>query len=115
MMEYLIKWVADGIEISAVLVIAGGILYHAWRCLFQQEGQDKKAFVRVFREQIGRTMLLGLELLIAADIIRTVILEATLQNIMALGLLVLVRTFLSWSLELEIEGRWPWQSREEGK
>ncbi len=54
-------------------------------------------------------MLLGLDLLIAADIIRTVTLEPTLENVAALGLLVVVRTFLSWALVLEADGRWPWQ------
>jgi hypothetical protein len=54
-------------------------------------------------------LLLGLEVLVAADIIRTVVLEPTLRNVLVLGLLVLIRTFLSWSLVLEIEERWPWQ------
>ena len=55
-------------------------------------------------------MLLGLEILIAADIVKTVAVKPTIENMGALGLLVLVRTLLSWTLELEIEGRWPWQS-----
>jgi uncharacterized membrane protein len=54
-------------------------------------------------------LLIGLDLLIAADIINTVVLEATLENVVVLGLLVLIRTFLSWSLVLELDGRWPWQ------
>ena len=58
-------------------------------------------------------MLLGLEILVAADIIRTVVLEPTLSNVVVLGLLVLIRTFLSWALVLEIEERWPWQPRRE--
>lgn len=57
--------------------------------------------------------MLGLEVLIAADIVRTVALEATLESIGFLGLLVLIRTFLSWSLAVEIQGRWPWQSKPE--
>ncbi len=63
-----------------------------------------------FKIDIGRAMLLGLEVLIAADIVKTVALEPTAENLIALGLLILVRTFLSWTLALEIEGRWPWQS-----
>jgi uncharacterized membrane protein len=59
--------------------------------------------------------LLGLEILVAADIIRTVALEATLQSVVVLGLLVLVRTFLSWALVVEIEGRWPWQPEREAE
>ncbi|MCK7473752.1 MAG: DUF1622 domain-containing protein [Rhodopseudomonas palustris] len=54
-----------------------------------------------------------MELLVAADIIRTVVLEATVQNIATLGLLVLVRTFLGWTLTVEVEGRWPWQRKQE--
>ena len=57
----------------------------------------------------GFALLLGLEILVAADIVRTVALDSTLQAIAVLGLLVLIRTFLSWALVVEIEGRWPWQ------
>jgi uncharacterized membrane protein len=62
---------------------------------------------------LGRSLLLGLEILVAADIVRTVALEATLQSVVVLGLLVLIRTFLSWALVVEIEGRWPWQAQAE--
>jgi uncharacterized membrane protein len=61
------------------------------------------------RRQIGRGLLLGLDVLIAADVIRTVTLEPTLENVTALGVLVVVRTFLAWFLVVELEGRWPWQ------
>jgi uncharacterized membrane protein len=60
---------------------------------------------------LGRSLLLGLEFLVAADVVRTVALEPTLSNVAVLGLLVLVRTFLSWTLTVEIEGRWPWQAQ----
>jgi hypothetical protein len=62
---------------------------------------------------MGRSLLLGLEFLVAGDVVRTVALEPTLVNVGVLGLLVLIRTFLSWSLAVEIEGRWPWQPRTE--
>ena len=58
-------------------------------------------------------MLLGLELLVAADVVRTVAIEPTLSNVAVLGLLVAVRTILSWSLAVEMEGSWPWQGRRE--
>ena len=67
-----------------------------------------------FKKEISRGLLIGLDLLIAADIIRTVTLEPTLENVAALGLLVVVRTFLAWTLQLEAEGRWPWQSDPNG-
>jgi uncharacterized membrane protein len=66
----------------------------------------------LYRVSLGRAILLGLEFLIAADIIRTVAIEPTWENVGVLGLVVLVRTFLSISLEVELEGRWPWQRGE---
>ena len=62
-----------------------------------------------YRQDIGRAILLGLEFLIAGDIIRTVVVAPTIQNVLVLGLIVLIRTFLSLSLQLEIEGRLPWR------
>jgi uncharacterized membrane protein len=59
---------------------------------------------------LGRSIILGLEFLIAGDIIRTVVVASTLENIAALGLIILIRTFLSVALHLEVEGRWPWQT-----
>ena len=61
-----------------------------------------------FRATFGRAVLLGLEILVAADLIRTIAVEPTLKNLAILALLVVIRTFLSWALEVEIEGRWPW-------
>lgn len=63
----------------------------------------------VMRSTFGRSVLLGLEILVAADLIRTIAVEPTLDNLYVLGLLVVIRTFLSWSLDVELEGRWPWQ------
>jgi uncharacterized membrane protein len=63
------------------------------------------AIKRIF----GRSVLMGLEILVAADIIRTVAVDPTLDNLYVLGLLVLIRTFLSWSLDVELEGMWPWR------
>lgn len=65
-----------------------------------------------FRQQLGRAILLGLELLVAADIIRTVAVTPTLESVVVLAGIVLVRTFLSFSLEVELNGRWPWQRSE---
>lgn len=61
------------------------------------------------RYGLARAILLGLEFLVAADIIRSVALDPTFESVGVLGLIVLVRTFLSWSLEMEITGEWPWQ------
>jgi uncharacterized membrane protein len=71
-------------------------------------GEDR---VAAFRRVLGRAILAGLELLVAADIIRTVAIDPTLEKVLVLGLIVLIRTFLSFSLEVEIDGRWPWQKK----
>jgi uncharacterized membrane protein len=72
-------------------------------------GQGVEEAYRIVRTVFGRSILLGLEFLVAADIIRTVAVQPSLQNVAVLGLIVLIRTFLSFSLEVEIDGRWPWQ------
>jgi uncharacterized membrane protein len=108
-----IEWAALGIEILGAVVIFAGVLRVAItrgtvRFLMKI---DVPGAYDSYKHQIGRSLLLGLEFLVAADVIRTVALEPTLNNVAVLGLLVLVRTFLSWSLTVEIEGRWPWQPR----
>ena len=62
-----------------------------------------------YRKNLGKTLILSLEFLVAADIIRTVAMDQTFGNVAILGILVLIRTFLSWSLAVEIEGRLPWK------
>ncbi len=69
---------------------------------------------RSYRQALGRSILLGLELLVAADIVRTVAAEPTFESVGVLGLIVVIRTFLSFTLDVEITGRWPWQERESG-
>lgn len=97
--------VIDGVGVAAIAlgaVFAAGVA--AGRLLNRTPGT-----YRLFRRQLGRAILLGLELLVAADIIRTVAITPTTESILVLAGIVLIRTFLSWSLELEITGRWPWQ------
>jgi uncharacterized membrane protein len=71
------------------------------------------AAYRTYRRQLGRSIILGLEFLIAGDIIRTVVVADTLQNVAVLGLIILIRSFLSVTLHLEVEGRWPWQTEKQ--
>jgi uncharacterized membrane protein len=66
---------------------------------------------KAFRYRLGRAIILGLELLVAADILRTISTRPTMAGVAVLGGIVLIRTFLSFSLEVELEGRWPWQAR----
>ena len=70
---------------------------------------------RVFRQTLGRAILLGLELLVAADILRTVTEIPSLEHVLILAIIVLIRTFLSFTLEVELEGRWPWQAHQASK
>ena len=117
--ERILVWIdaaAVTIEILAVVIIILAIFFSVGRYLFtaalHPEVEDR---YRQLRLRLGRSLLLGLEILVAADIVRTVALEATLESMLALALLVLIRTFLSWSLEVEIEGRWPWQPKQKGE
>ena len=75
----------------------------------QRQAAGRDGVLPAFRRTLGRSVLTGLELLVAADIIRTVAVEPTLDSVLVLGLIVIIRTFLSFSLEVEIDGRWPWQ------
>ena len=104
LMEY-VGLAVDGI---GVLVVVGGALVATWRALWQRHERGGDAY-RLYRQDLGRAILLGLEFLVAGDIIRTVVVSPTLDNVATLGLIVLIRTFLSMALELELEGRWPWQ------
>jgi uncharacterized membrane protein len=109
----IIEWAALGIEVLAVAVIAIAVVVVAVtggpiRYLFDI---SKQGAYENYKHQLGKALLLGLELLVAADVVRTVALEPTLNNVAVLALLVVVRTFLSWSLVVEIEGRWPWRGR----
>ncbi len=100
------------VDIGGVIVIAVGILISlgAFVIALVQRSLFPDAY-QTLRHSLGRAILLGLELLVAADIVRTVAVEPTLTSVAVLALIVLVRTFLSFSLEVELEGRWPWQRR----
>ena len=108
-----VEYAATGMELLAVavIVIATVVATVAYLLKVAARQADRSTY-NDYRHKIGRALLLGLEILVAADIIRTVVLEPTLINVLVLGLLVLIRTFLSWSLVLEIEERWPWQASE---
>jgi uncharacterized membrane protein len=97
-------------ELSGVAIIVGGFLIAAWRAVRAAIiGKDGQLGYGEMKSVFGRTVLLGLEVLVAADIIRTVAVDPTLNNMLVLGMLVLIRTFLSWSLEVELEGMLPWR------
>ena len=103
--------VGKTVEGTGVAVIVIGIALTAvrhWRGFRRDDGHHG---FRQVRQAVARSILLGLELLIAGDIIRTVAVEPTFESLGVLAIIVLIRTFISVELELEIDGRWPWQGR----
>ena len=100
--------VGEIIDILGVAAIVVGVLYALGDAAVRRIRRTGPVYAR-FRRVLGRGILIGLELLVAADIIRTVAVTPTLESVGVLALIVLIRTFLSWSLEVEISGRWPWQ------
>jgi uncharacterized membrane protein len=97
------------IEVLAVIIVLGAILFGTSQYLYHLMVRAPESY-EYYKAQMAKSLLLGLQLLVAADVVRTVALEPTLKSVVVLGVLVMVRTFLSWSTVVEIEGRWPWQS-----
>ncbi len=104
-----VELVGKGIDTAGVGVMVIGALLATGRAVANAKHGLPDVYRR-FRQQLGRSILLGLELLVAADIIRTVAVTPTLSSVLVLALIVAIRTSLSFSLELEITGRWPWQT-----
>jgi uncharacterized membrane protein len=104
-----LKLMTRAIEIAGIAIIVLGLLGASIAVVWQVlQGRSGSEAFGLYRSNLGRAILLGLEFLVAADIISTVAIEPTLQSLLILGGIVLIRTFLSFSLEVEIEGRWPW-------
>ena len=104
----LMEIVGTAVDGVGVFIVAAGALVATARLLVRRR-HNTGNYYSSYRQDIGRAILLGLEFLIAGDIIRTVVVAPTIQNVLVLGLIVLIRTFLSMSLQLEIEGRLPWR------
>ena len=102
------------VEIVGIAIIVMGSFAALAVFLFRMatDSAPRGPLVAALRSNLGRSILLGLEFLVAADIINTVAVEPTVQSLIVLAGIVLIRTFLSFSLEVEIEGRWPWQKSE---
>ena len=98
------------ISLAAVLVIVGGFLLAAGRFFADDRKLGPKPAFNRFKVGLGRPLLLGLEILVLADVIETITVTPTVASLSALGILVVVRTAVSWTLTLEVEGHWPWQS-----
>ncbi len=103
------------IELVAIAIIVAAVAFALVGTVIERIRSDEHKIYTTFRRLMTPGLLVGLDLLIAADIISSVTLVRTLESIAALGLLVLIRTFLSWTLELETEGRWPWEPQREDR
>lgn len=111
----IIRSVSDVMDALGVAVVSLGVL---WGLIGFAKGlitQTTDIAYKTFRIQIVRSLILGLEVLVAGDVIRTVAISPSLTSVAVLGAIVLIRCFLSWSLTLEIDGRWPWQAPRSGE
>jgi uncharacterized membrane protein len=110
-LKYYIEVIAMIIESFGVVIIAVGSFFFIFRFLFLYLFRRTVKTFTQLRRELGKAILLGLEVLVAADIIATVSTEPTMERVLVLGLIVIIRTFLSFALEVELEGRFPWQGR----
>ena len=112
-LEYLEK-AAIIISLFAVAVIFVGYAASVWRYAHRYSATDRKDNFDLFKVELGKIMILGLEILILADVIETITVTPTFKSLAVLATIVVVRTVVSWTLTLEVEGRWPWQAENEG-
>lgn len=115
LMEHLVEWIdiiAKVVEFIGVMIMFLGLVMAFVKALMSSDKFSHDTYVGI-RQDVGKAILLGLEVLIAADIMATVVTEPTLRGVIVLGLIVIIRTFLSLSLQVELEGRFPWQRKRE--
>lgn len=111
LVEPLASWCAAIIEATGILLIAGLAVYSLVFAAIQRfRRRDTRQIYHETRQRLGRGILLGLEFLVAADIIHTVAVELTFTTVGVLAIIVIIRTFLSFTLDVELEGKWPWQA-----
>ena len=107
-MKIYIEYAAKGIEISGIITIIIGTVLALIKFIFTLQNVKPRSY-KILRQDLGKAILLGLEILVAGDIIGTVVTEPTMERVLVLAVIVLIRTFLSLSIEVEIEGKFPWQ------
>jgi len=112
MIREFVEIAGNAAELAGVALIVGGLIFASGRYLFAKTEAGSPRYER-YRHDLGRAILVGLEILVAADIVRTVAFTPTMDSVAVLAMIVAIRTFLSWSLALELDGRWPWQRRHE--
>ncbi len=107
-----VDYASIAVEILAVVIIVVAVVYGTVVFLSARSAKvSRQIAYDQYRHTVGDGLLLGLEILVAGDVIRTVILDPTLESVAVLGALVVIRTFLTWSLVVEMEGHWPWRPR----
>jgi len=109
-LKIIINTIADTVEFIGVLTIFIGILYSFYNFFFSNKKEIKRNYVKL-RQQLGKAILLGLEILIAADIMATVVTDPTIISVSVLAIIVFIRTIMSLSLEVELQGKFPWQKK----
>lgn len=109
--DFYIDIVAKVIEVIGVATILIGTVLALIRFVYFLRKKAPNSF-RQLRHELGKAILLGLEILVAADIIATVVTEPTMERVLTLGVVVLIRTFLSLSIQVEIDNKFPWQKKE---
>ena len=109
-LTHYIDLIAKMIEVIGVLIMFFGLFLALYKAFRASGHFNNDTYVEI-RQTVGKSILLGLEVLIAADIVATVVTEPSLRSVLVLGFIVLIRTFLSLSLQVELEGRFPWQNR----
>ncbi len=112
-MKELFELISVGIEAIAVALLSLGVIISTGRFLYGAARGSAVTAYHYYRRELGRTLMLALELLIAADIIFTIAIDPSLMGLAMLAILVVIRTFLSFALEVEVTGRWPWQGGDE--
>ena len=109
-LAHYIDIIAKTIEFLGVLIMVAGLLFAVYLAVRSIHHFTHETYLEI-RQAVGKSILLGLEVLIAADIMATVVTAPTLRSVVVLGFIVLIRTFLSLSLQVELEGRFPWQNK----
>lgn len=108
-LKHFAELAAGVLEIAGILIILIFVAFSTFYALIKMFRKEHAEAYKVYRHQLAKGILLGLEVLVAADIIHTVAVDLSLNSVAVLGIIVLIRTFLSFSLEMEISGKWPWQ------
>ena len=110
LLAHYIDLIAKIVEVVGVLIMFCGLIFAFYKAVRSTTRFTHDTYIDI-RQTVGKSILLGLEVLIAADIMATVVTEPTLRSVLVLGFIVLIRTFLSLSLQVELEGRFPWQKK----